>query len=125
MKKTIKLLALITVVSLTIVSCKKDDAKLPSSCKTTYVGYLAYTPNTGMPIANTAGTATISGSRGNYTVSFSNNVPSLTGLKFDKKSGGNYATQSGSESVGITIDDNNFNIGVVRSDGNWAFSGTK
>lgn len=126
MKKIMKSLVLIAVISLTIVSCKKEDIKLPSKSLTTYVGNLAYTPITGMPITNTAGTATISGSKGNYTVSFSDNVPSLTGLKFDKESNGSYATQSNNGSVtGVTINDNIFNIATVKTEGQWAFSGTK
>jgi VCBS repeat-containing protein len=125
MKKALKLSGLITVLILTVFSCKKD-VKLPSDAVTTYVGSLAYTPTIGSPIANTAGTATISGSKGNYSVSFSNSVPSLTGLKFDKESGGSYATQSEDGSTtGITINDKSFNIAVVKSDGQWAFSGVK
>ena len=93
MKNTVKFIMLIAIVTFAIVSCKKDIS-LPSGSLTTYVGDLAYTPTSGMPIANTSGTATISGSKGSYTVSFSDGVPSLTGLKFDKESGGNYASES-------------------------------
>ena len=125
MKNKGKFFLLIAVVSLTIVSCKKD-IKLPAETLTTYVGNLAYTPTSGTPIATTSGTATISGSKGNYTVSFSDNVPALTGLKFDKESKGNYTTQSDNGSLtGVTISDNSFNIGTVTSEGQWAFSGTK
>lgn len=125
MKTNIKSLVLIAAVFLTITSFKKNTS-LPSETVTTYTGDLAYTPTGRMPIANTAGKATISGSKGNYTISISDNVPSLTGLRFDKESKGNYVTESKKGSVvGINIDGNTLSVSKISSGANWGFTGTK
>ena len=128
MKKTFKTLVVLTlgIVSLTLASCRKDNIKLPSSALSTYTGSLTYTPNTGAAISTTSGTATISGSKGNYTVSFSDGVPALTDLKFDKGTSGSYVSESSSGSAaGVTINSNSFNISATTQNGQWAFSGTK
>ena len=125
MKNSIKLLGLIAVVSLTIASCKKN-VTLPSSIATSYVGTLGYSGASGTAIANpVSGTATISGSKGNYTVSFSNAVPSLAGLQFEKKNG-SYATVSkNGSSTGIVIEGSTFTIGAYKGGESWSFTGTK
>ena len=125
MKKSIKLLVLFAVVSLAIASCKKN-VSLPSSVKTSYVGTLGYSSSSGTPITNAvSGIATISGSKGHYTVSFSNGVPALSGLRFEKKNG-SYATVSkNGSSTGIVVDGDMFIIGAYKDGESWSFTGTK
>ena len=125
MKNLIKLLGLIAVVSLTIASCKKN-VTLPSSITTSYVGTLGYSSASGNAIANPlSATATISGSKGNYMISFSNAVPSLAGLQFEKKNGSYTTVSKNGSSAGVVVDGNTITIGAYGNGESWSFTGTK
>lgn len=124
MKNSIISLALIAAVSLTIAACKKN-VTLPAASVTSYVGTLGYNGASGTIANALSGTATISGSKGNYTVSFSNAVPALKGLQFEKKNG-SYATVSkNGSSAGVVVDGNTITIGAYGNGESWSFTGTK
>jgi hypothetical protein len=116
------------VVMGAFMSCKKKEkfATIPAAQVTTYTGNLAYTGATGEIVANElTGKATITGSSAGYTITFSDNVPSVSGLKFSGKDG-SYATVAEDGSVsGISIGSNNISIGFVKGGSNWAFTGTR
>jgi len=131
--KSSTFVALLFLVS---VSCSSDDdnnnladnfASLPTSNLVTYSdGSVTYNGSNGTVIvnANTA-TATITGTSANYTISFSDNVPSITNIRFARiddtyKSviinGTNDSAQS------IVIDGNTLAIASNINGNTWAFS---
>jgi len=132
--KMLNYIGQITIVLslLFLFSCAKDPidppstneyADLPSSLVKSYTGDLSYVPASGMLIASNNGTATISKSGDTYTISFSDNVPSITGLNFKLDSGGSYASVSSDGSVtGISLDDEDFDIGATEGGNTWSFA---
>jgi len=121
----------LVVSVLFISSCSSDDdnpvedqfVTLPAAVVTTYDGELTYTPASGMGlVVNEPGTATISGSGSTYTISFSNGVPSITGLRFIGSGNGSYATVSTNGSVaGIDIENDELTVGATVGSDVWAF----
>ncbi|WP_299902311.1 hypothetical protein [uncultured Aquimarina sp.] len=128
-----KLTKVMLVLSVMFISsCGSDDdgtvpaepfVALPSEVLTTFSGELTYTPASGMGIvAGVQGTATISVSGTNHTISFSDGVPSITGIRFLGSSNGNYASVGTSGSVaGIVIEGNELTIGATMDSNVWAF----
>ncbi|KAA1244002.1 hypothetical protein [Aquimarina sp. RZ0] len=116
-----------------ISSCGSDDdggtvianvfATLPADVLDTYDGELTYTPADGMGIvAGVEGTATISRSGETYTISFSNEVPAITGLRFIGEDDGNYASVgTDGSATGISIDDDELTVGAAIDGNAWAF----
>ncbi|WP_299251386.1 hypothetical protein [uncultured Aquimarina sp.] len=114
-----------------ITSCGSDDdgvvadafVTLPTDLLTTYNGELTYTPGDGMGIvAGVDGTATISGSGSTYTISFSDGVPSLTGLRFIGNGNGSYASvATDGSSAGISIESDELRIGARVGSDSWGF----
>ncbi|WP_159092349.1 hypothetical protein [Aquimarina sp. Aq107] len=114
-----------------ISSCGSDDdgtpaeefVTLPASLVTTFDGELTYTPANGMGIvAGVDGTATISGSGSTYTISFSDGVPSITGLRFIGSGNGTYATVgTDGSAAGIDIENEELTIGAQVGGNSWAF----
>jgi hypothetical protein len=133
MKTSTKILGLaIFAVAILFSACKKkvEDAiyvALPAENITTYTGKLGYAANDGsLPIANeTTGKATIAQSDKVITITFSDNVPSVTGIKFIK-SGSDYVSVSENGSAaGISFTGNAVKIAVTKDGKNWGFDGTK
>jgi hypothetical protein len=133
MKKITQILSLVTLTAtLFIFSCKKkvEDAvyvDLPTENLTTYNGKLGYNANDGsLPIANdSTGKATIAQSDKSVTITFSNNVPSVSGIKFIK-SGSDYVSVSDNNSAaGISFSGTTVKIAVTKDGKTWAFDGTK
>jgi len=133
--KFVRNLSKVTLVLsiLFISSCGSDDdavvpavdlfVTLPAEVVTTYDGVLTYNPADGMDIVvNEPGTATISGSGNIYTISFSNGVPSITGLRFIGSGNGSYATVGGNGSAaGIDIEGDELTVGAEVDGDSWAF----
>jgi hypothetical protein len=118
--------AAVVAIALISTSCSKDKVvALPSENVTSYTGDLGYTGSS-LPIANPGnGKATISQSGTNVTISFSDGVPSISGIKF-QKSGSNYVSVSEDGSVaGISFSGDNVSIGVTKDGGTWSFSGKR
>lgn len=115
---------------LIFTSCKKKDVEkeedsngivaLPSSKIATYEGDLQH----GATNVND-GTATISSSGSSYTITFSNNVPSVSGLKFKLENGEYVSVPSSGSLAGVSIDGDDLDIGIFSNSNNWSFSGTK
>lgn len=117
-----------------LVSCSSDDdndgdgdeteiVTIPAAQATTYIGTLTYTGSEGQIVNPTDGTATISGSSSNYTISFSDGVPSISGLTFTSTNQTFVAT--GSSNVVIVIDDSSLTLNVQNGGDNWVFDGDR
>lgn len=133
----LKNVVLITFISLAFLSCGKDDepvvqtttyAELPSNLIGTFTGSLSYSNSDGsVTVANPNGTATISslGSK-TYKVSFSDNVPEISSLKFTTGTSGSYssAAQDGS-TAGLVLNTNSMDLSVSSGGKTWSFSGSK
>ncbi|WP_298541126.1 hypothetical protein [uncultured Aquimarina sp.] len=114
-----------------MASCGSDDdgtevgfVELPATLLTSYTGVLGYNPVDGSGITeNTSGTATLSRSGNTYTVSFSDGVPSLTGITFITGSNGTFSSAStGSSSDGIVVGEDDLRVGVQMSGNTWSFA---
>ncbi|WP_299889140.1 hypothetical protein [uncultured Lacinutrix sp.] len=100
---------LILSLLLSLTSCSKNDDNvleavtnnLPSSVLRTYTGPLSYTADGEEEIINNPATATISGSNGVYSISFSNDIPSLTGLSFERVGPINFHYEEGDNEIVI------------------------
>lgn len=112
-------------------SCSSDDdgpadqfVTLPAAVLTSYTGNLVYTPGDGSgPVINTSGTATVAVSGNTYTISFSDGVPSLSGLVFLAGTNNNFISASaGQSSTGISVEDGDLAVGATISGNTWAFS---
>lgn len=127
------MLAIVTLVCLTLFSCAKEDpvvnnntpVNIPTASLSTYTGSLNYTSSAGQVISSIDGTATIQKSGSAYKISFSDNVPELSNLIF-KDEDGSYASMNTSGSMsGIVIDELDLDVGVLNEGNTWSFSGTK
>ncbi|WP_299220759.1 hypothetical protein [uncultured Aquimarina sp.] len=117
---------------LLMASCGDDDdgtavdqfVTLPTQVLTSYTGNLVYTPGDGSgPIINTSGTATVAVSGNTYTISFSDGVPSLSGLVFLAGPNNNFVSASaGQSTTGISVEDGDLAVGATNSGNTWAFS---
>jgi len=107
----------------------EDPVPLPAPVTTIYEGELTYTPPTGstdLPIFTDNATATIEENGDTYTIRFSDNVPSLSNLKFKRDGDEEYASISDSGVLtGVSIDGDDLDIGATLSGETWAFSGSK
>lgn len=143
MKNTKTILATIlkSILAFSIIistySCSGDDdnndddnslpnsgVSLPANLLTTYTGTLSYKTAAGESIVATLnGTATITGSSSNYTISFSDDVPNVSGITF-ALIGGDYMyinPKDDSEGIIIDEDDNSITIGLTINDNTIAF----
>lgn len=126
--KSILILCLIT----SLASCSNDDdggsdlTSIPSSFLKTYTGNLVYTSSNGNLISVTeTGTATISGTNSNYTITFSDGVPAVTGLQFmaNDDDGTSFVSIGVNNSVtGINLDDNGLRLNIVIDLNTWSFT---
>ena len=116
--------AIFTSCTAELIDDPEEDI-IPASIETVYTGILTYSGSNGDLIENNNGTATITKNGSTYSITFSDNVPSISGLKF-KDNNGSYATigTSGSQ-AGININGDNIEISVSEDGNNWAFSGAK
>lgn len=126
--------AILLAFALAAASCgsKKEDTapansvvELPAAVVTAYAGQLSYTGSSIIGTSN--GTATISKTGDKtYSITFSDQVPAITNLKFQSASGGNYATVSSDGSTaGMTLTSSALSVGVTKGSETWGFNGTK
>jgi len=94
---------------------------IPSSDLTGYVGTLNYAGNGETIVVPSGAEANISGSIGDYTISFSDGVPSITGLDF-VLANGVFVTQ-GSNNSAVIIEDGELTLTVQIGGENWVFDG--
>ena len=115
--RTIVKSILIFSLIITTLSCSSDDdnnndvpgagVALPADKLITYTGILDYIPSSGSQITNLTGTAKITGSSSNYTISFSDNVPNISNIKFALIDGEYVYVNPDDVSEGIIIDEDN------------------
>lgn len=116
LKKTLLQLVKITLVftlfSCLFSSCSKDDDnnliplvdKIPQSALRTYNGGLSYTTQDGEEFFNLNGTATLSeSSNGVYTISFSDNIPSIQGISFDLLGLNSYGYEENNNEIYLNV----------------------
>jgi len=114
-----------------ITSCGSDDdgtevgfVEVPAALLTTYTGNLLYNSNSGMVIENTGGgRATLSRSGDSYTISFNDDVPSVTGIIFIAGSNGTFTSASvgSSASAGISVEAGALGVGITINGSTWSF----
>ncbi|MBC8111548.1 MAG: hypothetical protein H7Y04_10850 [Verrucomicrobia bacterium] len=127
----VMLFAFVCVLS----SCgDKEESKLnnsvvdlPSNVIGTFTGNLSYTNGSTIIANDDDGKATVTKTGDKtYSITFSDNAPALTNLKFEAASSGSYAT-SGSDgsTAGMTLSSSNLSIGATKNGASWGFTGTK
>jgi hypothetical protein len=133
-----KILTKITILSVLcsmffFTACKKKAETLvdeiyvvlPPENITTYTGQLAYTGN-GQTLGDPLnGKATIEQSGKIVSITFSNSVPSVTGIKFVKNGNDYVSVAENGSAAGISFTGNTVKIAVTKDGGNWGFSGSK
>ncbi len=135
----LKSVVLVTFISLAFSSCSNDDdekeetpevsfSELPSNLIGTYSGALSYTNSDGsVTIGTENGTATIASvGPKTYKVTFSDDVPEITNLKFTTEASGNFASVATDGSVaGLVLKASSMELGVTTGGNTWAFTGSK
>ncbi|KQM65336.1 hypothetical protein ASE74_10350 [Pedobacter sp. Leaf216] len=118
MKKTIQIFSMLLIALTVMVSCKKDtDPADKDFFVGTYKGTVSYR-NGQTTINSSDGKVTVSKVGETYNFYFGNNIPDITGVKFEKKSDNNYVS-IGSGLTGISIDASNLNILVSKDGQTW------
>ena len=130
LKNVGKIVLVLTVLLTT--SCGSDDdaatadafVTLPEPLLTSYTGALNYTSSDGsLPIINTSGTATVALSGNTYTINFSDDVPTISGLVFLQNSNGDFISASAGQSASvISLEDGDLAIGATINGNTWSFS---
>lgn len=118
--KTIFGSILVLCLIISLASCSSDDdngsnddtdntnnVTLPAELVKTYNGVLSYETAGGDLTETLTGTATISGSSSNYTIAFSDDVPSISGITFILVDGDYVYVNPNDESEGVIIDEDN------------------
>ena len=106
-----------------MVSCKKDtDPADRDFFVGTYRGTVTYSKGD-TRITSTDGKVTVTKVDDTYSFFFGNNIPDITGVKFQEQ--GNTYISVGTGVIGITIDASTLTIGVANSNGNWTANATR
>lgn len=107
-----------------MVSCKKDtDPADKDFFVGTYKGTVSYR-NGQTTINSSDGKVTVSKVGETYNFYFGNNIPDITGVKFEK-TGDNSYVSVGSGLTGISIDASNLKVLVVKDGQTWTANCTR
>ncbi|MCZ4243283.1 hypothetical protein [Pedobacter punctiformis] len=118
MKKTVKILSLFLIVLTVMISCKKDtDPADKDFFVGTYKGSVSYNKS-GQSITSSDGRVTVSKIGETYSFYFGNNIPDITGVKFEKSGDNNYVSV-GSGLTGITINASSLKMLVNKDGATW------
>ena len=118
MKKTIQILSVLIIALTVMVSCKKDtDPADKDFFIGTYNGSVSYSSGSDN-IKSTDGKVTVTKIGDSYNFIFGNNIPDITGVKFEKKGDNSYVS-IGSGLTGISIDANSLNMLVSKDGKTW------
>ncbi|QPH38123.1 hypothetical protein [Pedobacter endophyticus] len=118
MKKTVQIFSMLLIALTVMVSCKKDtDPADRDFFVGTYKGTVSYR-NGQTTINSSDGKVTVSKVGETYNFYFGNNIPDITGVKFEK-SGDNTYVSVGSGLTGITIDEDDLNMLVTKDGQTW------
>ncbi len=121
MKRNLKfsLLAVVAVFMLGLASCSKDtDPADVDVFLGKYNGSISYAKSGEETKTNSNGSVTVSKVGSTYNFIFSDGIPDLTGVKFEKKDDNTYISV-GSGLTGITISANSLNMLVVKDGATW------
>lgn len=124
MKKTVQIFSMLLIALTVMVSCKKDtDPADKDFFVGTYKGTVSY--RSGQTTINSSdGKVTVSKVGETYNFYFGNNIPDITGVKFEK-TGDNSYVSVGSGLTGISIDASNLKILVVKDGQTWTANCTR
>ncbi|KQN34734.1 hypothetical protein ASE92_12325 [Pedobacter sp. Leaf41] len=123
MKKTVQIFSMLLIALTVMVSCKKDtDPADRDFFVGTYRGTVTYSKGD-TRITSTDGKVTVTKVDDTYSFFFGNNIPDITGVKFQES--GNTYISVGTGVIGITIDASTLKIGVANSNGNWTANATR
>ncbi|MBB2147615.1 hypothetical protein [Pedobacter gandavensis] len=124
MKKAIRIFSLLLIATTIMIACKKD--KDPASTDLfvgTYKGSVSYTKD-GNTITSSDGKVTVSKVGDTYSFFFGNNIPDITGVKFEK-SGDNSYVSIGNGLTGIKIDASTLKMLVSKEGATWTADCTR
>jgi len=124
MKNAIKVLSLFLIITTVIIACKKDkDPATTDFFVGTYKGSVSYNKD-GTTITSSDGKITVSKVGETYNFFFGNNIPDVTGVKFEK-SGDNTYISIGSGVTGITINASTLKMLVSKDGATWTADCTR
>lgn len=121
MKTTIKILSLLCIALFTFASCSKDDDPADNILfADKYRGNISYT-STGdeEDVPSAEGTVTVTKIGDTYNFAFSNGIPNINGIEFEKRGDNTYWNIGGSTASYIQIDAENLTIGYVKDGATW------
>ncbi|WP_316838633.1 hypothetical protein [Pedobacter gandavensis] len=124
MKKAIRIFSLLLIATTIMIACKKD--KDPASTDLfvgTYKGDVSYSKDGGV-ITSSDGKITVSKVGETYNFFFGNNIPDITGVKFEK-SGDNSYVSVGNGLTGIKIDASTLKMLVSKDGATWTANCTR
>ncbi|GAA3982197.1 hypothetical protein GCM10022246_37740 [Pedobacter ginsengiterrae] len=123
MKKTVQIFSMLLIALTVMVSCKKDtDPADRDFFVGTYKGTVSY--RNGQTVTNsTDGKVTVTKVSDTYSFFFGNNIPDITGVKFQES--GNTYVSVGTGLIGITIDASSLKMAVSNSNGTWTADCTR
>jgi hypothetical protein len=123
MKKTIQIFSMLLIALTVMASCKKDtDPADKDFFVGTYRGTVSYSKGD-TKITSTDGKVTVTKVNDTYSFFFGNNIPDITGVKFQES--GNTYISVGTGVIGITIDASTLKIGVSNTNGTWTANCTR
>lgn len=124
MKKTVQIFSMLLIALTVMVSCKKDtDPADRDFFVGTYKGTVSYR-NGETTINSSDGKVTVSKVGETYNFYFGNNIPDITGVKFEK-TGDNSYVSIGSGLTGISIDASNLKMLVSKDGQTWTANCTR
>jgi len=124
MKKTVQIFSMLLIALTVMVSCKKDtDPADRDFFVGTYKGSVSYRSGQNT-ITSSDGKVTVSKVGETYNFYFGNNIPDITGVKFEKKGDNSYVSV-GSGLTGINIDASNLTIRVAKDSQFWTADCTR
>jgi len=124
MKKTVQIFSMLLIALTVMVSCKKDtDPADRDFFVGTYKGSVSYR-NGESTITSSDGKVTVSKVGETYNFYFGNNIPDITGVKFEK-TGDNSYVSVGSGLTGISIDASTLKILVSKDGQTWTANCTR
>lgn len=110
MKKIIRIISLIGILSIVFLSCGKDKAPQDSDLFVgTYSGSISYMSDTDSKSSST-GKVTVAKAGDVYSFVFSDGIPNITGIKFEKEDDEYYINIGGSGTSYIRINSSKLKI---------------
>ena len=123
MKNALKIFGVLLLSVFVFAACSKDASPADSDVFVgTYNGSVGYTGS--KTVANDDGRVTIVKIGSTYNFDFSDGIPSLTGVKFEKKDDNTYVS-IGSGLTGITVTANRLTMLVTKDGNTWRANCTR